>query len=171
MADQVGALMQVARVSLERGPGEPVPVHRALEDAIGALVAAIHESGAHIEVTSPLPSAAIPRAELALVLQNVLANAIKYGRPGVTPHIRVSGSEGEEHVEIRIADNGIGLSQRDLAHIFSIFGRAREGLPGTGLGLAVARRVLSRRGGSISATSAGPGHGSEFVITLSAGGG
>jgi PAS domain S-box-containing protein len=171
MADQVGALMEVARVSLGRAPEEPVPAALALDDAIGALVAAIHESGAQIELTSQLPSTMMPRVELALVLQNVLANAIKYRRPDLPPQIRVSGSEGEEHVEIRIADNGIGMSRRDLAHIFSIFGRAQEGVPGTGMGLAVTRRVLGRRGGSISATSPGIGQGSEFILTLPAGGG
>jgi signal transduction histidine kinase len=111
----------------------------------------------------------VPRAELTLVLQNLLANAIKYRRPGQRPRITLSGAVAGDHVEVRIADDGIGLAETDHSHIFTIFGRAHPGASGTGMGLALCRRILERRSGSISVVSAGPGKGSEFILRLPAG--
>jgi len=168
MSAQIDALMQVARVALATGPDEPVPVRLALEDALNALHAAICESNADVELQEPLPVTAVPRAEMALVLQNLLANAIRYRREEENPRITVSGCVRDGCVEVRIADNGAGLSEADRAHIFAVFGRAQQGVPGTGMGLAVCRRLLERRGGSISASSEGPGRGSVFVLRVPA---
>jgi signal transduction histidine kinase len=71
-------------------------------------------------------------------------------------------------VELRVADKGVGMSAEDRAHVFAIFGRGREDVPGTGMGLAVVQRMVNRRGGSIAVHSEGPGRGSEFVLRLPA---
>jgi PAS domain S-box-containing protein len=168
MSEQVDALMQVARVALGDAPDEPVPVQLALEDALNALVAAIGEADAEIEVQGELPAAAVPRAEMALVLQNLISNAIKFRRENVRPHVTVSGTARGDDVEVRVADNGIGLSDEDRAHIFAIFSRVQSRVPGTGLGLAVCRRIVERRGGSMSGSSAGRGRGSRFTVRLPA---
>jgi PAS domain S-box-containing protein len=168
MAAQVSAIMQVARVSLGREFDAQVPVELALEDALNALRAAIVEAGAEIEVDGPLPAAAIPRAEMALVLQNLLANAIKFHREGEPPRVTVSGGAAGDCVEVRVADQGIGLSEADRAHVIGVYGRTRPGAPGTGMGLAVCRRIVERRGGSITAQSAGHDRGSQFTVRLPA---
>jgi PAS domain S-box-containing protein len=169
MSAQVAALMDLAQVALGEGPDTLVPVQLPLDDALDGLRAAIGEAGAVIEVRGTLPCAAVPRAELTLVLQNLLANAIKYRRPGQRPRITLSGAVAGDHVEVRIADDGIGLAETDHSHIFTIFGRAHPGASGTGMGLALCRRILERRSGSISVVSAGPGKGSEFILRLPAG--
>ena len=87
-------------------------------------------------------------------------------RPDAPPRITISGAVVGECVEVRIADNGIGMSADERAHVFAIFGRSREDVPGTGMGLAVCQRLVKRRGGSISVRSEGPGKGSEFVLRL-----
>ena len=168
MSAQVTALMALARVALGDARQAPVPVQLALDDAIDAMRAAIHEAGAVVDVCGPLPSAAMPRVELTLVLQNLLANAIRYRQPGRRPRVTLSGSVGDGYVELRVADNGIGLSEADRPRIFAIFGRADSGVPGTGIGLALCRRILERRSGSIAVASAGVGHGSEFTLRLPA---
>jgi PAS domain S-box-containing protein len=163
---QVDALLRLARVALGHVPPEPVPLDVALEDACNTLRAAIRESGAEIVVRGELPAARMSRAELSLLLQNMLANAIKFHRPGVTPRIEISGAVAGGYVELRIADNGVGLSTQDRTHLFAIFGRGRDDVPGTGMGLAVCQRMVNRRGGSITAHSEGRGKGSEFVLRL-----
>jgi PAS domain S-box-containing protein len=167
LSAQVRGLMDVAQVALGASPEESVLVVVAVQDALDALRAAVEATGAEIEV-QPLPAAQVPRAEMSLVLQNLIANAIKYHRRDVAPRITVSGSQFEGYLEMRVADNGVGLSAADSARIFGVFERAQPGVPGTGMGLAVARRMLERHGGSISGTSAGPGLGSQFTVRLSA---
>ena len=100
------------------------------------------------------------------MLQNLVANGIKYHRRDAPPRITVSGSTGETYVEIRVADNGIGLSADDRVRVFGVFARASPDVPGTGMGLATAQRMVERHGGTISVASAGPGRGSEFTVRL-----
>jgi PAS domain S-box-containing protein len=168
MSAQVEALMQLARVALEHAPDEPTLVHDALSEAFDALHAGLEETGAQLRVQEPLPNVGVPRAELALVLQNLIANAIKFRRPGVPPCITVSATADATTVELRVADNGVGLSREAAARIFGLFERDRAGVPGTGVGLAVCRHILERRGGAISVSSAGPGQGAEFALRLPA---
>ena len=78
----------------------------------------------------------------------------------------MSGSTGETYVELRVADNGIGLTPADRVRVFGVFERAAPEIPGTGIGLATAQRMVERHGGTISAASAGLGRGSEFTVRL-----
>jgi signal transduction histidine kinase len=171
LSDQVRGLMEVAQVALGRENGEQVSLEVAIKDAIDALRAAALECGAEIEVQHPLPDVQVPRTELSAVLQNVISNAIKYRQEGVTPRIEIAAERGETIIEVRVADNGLGLSDAELDRIFGLFERGASDQPGTGMGLAVARRMLERLGGTILARSPGRGQGSEFtvLVPLSAG--
>jgi signal transduction histidine kinase len=166
LSRQIRGLMQVARVALGDLPTERAPLAATVADACAALRAAERAAGARIEVVEPLPDVPVPRAEMALVLQNLLSNGIKYHRPGVAPEVTVFASSGEAQVEVHVADNGVGLSAEDRARIFGLFERMRPGVPGTGMGLAVARRMVERHGGTIAVASAGPDRGSEFTVRL-----
>ena len=166
LSDQIRALMQVAQVALGAGPGERVKLSVAVRDAVDALRGAAVEARAEIVVHEPLPAVEVPRTEVALVLQNVIANAIKYRREGVRPQVEIAAEVGEQTVEVRVADNGVGLSPADLERVFGLFARGDTDAPGTGMGLAVARRMLEHQGGSLAAQSAGPGQGSEFTLSL-----
>lgn len=167
MSAQVSALLGVAQVALEH-PDEPVSLEAPLDDSLNALRTAIGESGAVIDVHHPLPATSVPRAEMALVFQNLIGNALKFRRPGEAPCVTLKGSDRDGRVRLRVADNGIGLSRDAAARVFGMFERGSSKVPGTGVGLAVCRRILERRGGSIAVASAGPGQGSEFVLELPA---
>jgi signal transduction histidine kinase len=171
LSGQVRGLMEVAQVALGRETREQVSLEVAIKDAIDALRAAAVECGAEIEVSRPVPDVDVPRTELSAVLQNVISNAIKYRRDGVTPRIVIAAECGEAIIEVRVADNGRGLSDEELDRIFGLFERGGSDQPGTGMGLAVARRMLERLGGTILARSPGRGQGSEFtvLVPLSAG--
>jgi signal transduction histidine kinase len=166
LSGQVRGLMEVARVALGGDSAERVPVEVAVRDAVDALRAAIAATGAEVDIRCPLPAARLPRTVLSLVIQNLIGNAIKYHRHDTPPRIVVSGAAGDGYVEVRVADNGVGLSEADLSGIFDLFARGRTGVPGTGMGLAVSRRMLERHGGSLRGSSAGPGCGSEFTVRL-----
>jgi PAS domain S-box-containing protein len=168
MSAQVDALMDVARTARGDEPDGAAPVELALEDALSALRTTIEEAGAQVDVVRPLPVAAAPRAELAIILQNLIANALKFNRPGVPAHVTVSGRLDDGCAEVRVADEGLGLTEGDRRRIFGIFARARPDVPGSGIGLALVRRILERRGGSIAVESAGPDQGAEFAMRLPA---
>jgi CheY-like chemotaxis protein/two-component sensor histidine kinase len=110
----------------------------------------------------------VDAGRLEQVLVNLLHNASKYTDEG--GHIELSVSEAEEHVVIRVRDNGIGIPRGLLTRIFDPFTQAERSLDrsegGLGIGLTLAQRVIEMHGGTITANSQGPGQGSEFVIRL-----
>ncbi|HEX5461013.1 MAG TPA: hybrid sensor histidine kinase/response regulator [Steroidobacteraceae bacterium] len=105
---------------------------------------------------------------LGRVMTNLLENASKYSGQG--GRLRVSARRSEREVEVRILDDGIGIREEDLPHVFEPYFRSRSSRSGvedgSGLGLALARRIVELHGGTIQAKSGGPGLGSEFTMRL-----
>jgi PAS domain S-box-containing protein len=166
LSGQIRGLMQVAQVALGSRPEEYTPVAVAVRDAVEALRAAAAAARAEVVVTEPVPEVLVPRTEVSLVLQNVIANAIKYRREGVPPRVEVDVTVSEQDVQIRVADNGVGLSAKDVERVFGLFERGPTQAEGTGLGLAVARRMLERLGGALEAESPGLGQGTVFTLRV-----
>lgn len=166
LSAQIRGLMEVARVALGDESGERVEVSVAVRDAVEALRAAAIEAAADVVVHEPLPAVEVPRSEVALVLQNVIANAIRYRRPDVPPRVELTAEADDEQLELRVADNGVGIAPEDLNRVFGLFERGPTAAPGTGMGLAIARRMLERLDGSLVASSPGPGHGSVFTLRV-----
>ena len=111
-----------------------------------------------------------PRPDLVLlgqVFQNLVANAVKF-HDSEAPQVRVSGRELDHGWEFTVEDNGIGIAPRDAERIFKMFQRLhdREAFEGTGIGLAICRKIIERHGGEIRVEPA-EGGGSRFVFTLS----
>lgn len=104
------------------------------------------------------------------VLQNLLANAVKYTDPGGS--IELSAAREGDHVVLRVADNGVGIEDSLLPHLFELFTQAEQSIDraegGLGIGLHLVRKLVELHGGTVSATSAGPGKGSEFSVKLPA---
>jgi signal transduction histidine kinase len=123
-----------------------------------------------------LPSLIADPTQIRQLLQNLIGNALKFHRPDVPPVVRVSGeviaevgSESDQHgrCRLKIEDNGIGMEEKYLDRIFSPFKRlhGRSQFEGTGMGLAICRRIVERHGGDISVAST-PGEGTCFTIEL-----
>jgi signal transduction histidine kinase len=106
-------------------------------------------------------------ARLGQVLDNLLSNAIKYTPAGGSVHVEVSGQDRLARIEV--TDNGIGVAQEELGQLFSRFYRAasatRRAIPGTGLGLVIARAIVEEHGGTISLESR-EGEGTSVTVTL-----
>jgi signal transduction histidine kinase len=115
----------------------------------------------------------VDRVQLGQVLQNLVANAVKFHAPGGAPHVTISAAEEPDEPgwwRITVADDGIGIEARNLDRIFRVFQRLHttEEYPGTGIGLAICRRIVERHGGRLWVDSA-PGHGSAFHVSLPGG--
>jgi signal transduction histidine kinase/CheY-like chemotaxis protein len=168
----VDDLLDVSRITrgkiqIERKPCELGGIIAAAVEMASPL---IMERGQRLSVIAPergLPVQA-DQARLTQAVANLLTNAAKYTGPAGT--ITVSAQEDGSEAVIRVRDSGAGIAQELLPHVFDLFVQGRSALDraqgGLGIGLTVVKQVVSLHGGSVSAHSAGPGQGSEFVIRL-----
>lgn len=144
----------------------PVPAQLAVDLALKNLTAAVRESGATVTV-GELPAVTVRESHLTQLFQNLLGNAIKYRCPDRPPAIEVLATEAGGYWSFTISDNGIGIPERYHETIFGLFKRlhANSEYAGTGIGLAICRRIVERYGGKIWVESS-PGKGSTFFFTI-----
>ena len=139
----------------------------ALQRALLNLRGAIEERGALV-THGPLPPVLADETQLVQLFQNLVGNAIKYQRPGGVPQVHVSVTRsGEDKWMFAVKDNGLGIDPQYFEKIFGMFQRLhkREEFAGTGIGLAICKKIVERHGGSISVESQ-PGQGSTFFFAL-----
>ena len=162
-------LLAYSRVGTKGGTFAPLPMKDAYDNALKNLKAAIDETGAVI-TRGELPMVNADASQMTQLLQNLIGNAIKFHGPK-KPEITVNAERKGGQWVISVADNGIGIEPQYFERIFLIFQRlhGRAQYKGTGIGLAVCKRIVERHGGSIWVESK-PGQGSIFYFTLSDGG-
>jgi light-regulated signal transduction histidine kinase (bacteriophytochrome) len=168
MQEMINALLELSRVGTRGEAPAPTDVEAVIERTLKVLKRAIEETEA--EVThDPLPTVMADEAQLAQVFQNLIANAIKFRREGVPPRVHISAEQRGDEWMFSVADNGIGIDPDQAERIFQIFQRlhTREEYEGTGIGLALCKRIVERHGGRIWVASE-VGHGSTFTFTLPA---
>jgi len=142
----------------------PLDVETLLGEALSSLNAAIEESGAQI-THDPLPTM-VTDSRIENVLQNLIGNAIKYCRKDVAPEIHISARTEADHWIFSVRDNGIGIEPQYQKTIFQVFHRLHgKDVPGTGVGLALAQKIVETNGGRMWVESV-PGAGSTFYFTL-----
>ena len=140
----------------------------ALQKALFNLRGAIEQSGALV-TQDPLPEVTADEIQLVQLFQNLIGNAIKYQGAGI-PHIHVSATRnGAPKWIFSVKDNGLGIDPQFFERIFGMFQRLhkRDEFEGTGMGLAICKKIVERHGGNISVESK-PGLGSTFSFTLAA---
>jgi PAS domain S-box-containing protein len=137
----------------------------ALRHALSNLRSAIEESGALV-THDPLPEVMADEMQLIQLFQNLVGNAIKYQNPGV-PKIHIAASNGGRQYKFSVQDNGLGIDPQYFDRIFGMFQRLhkREEFAGTGIGLAICKKIVERHGGQISVESQ-PGVGSTFRFAM-----
>lgn len=167
MQSLISDLLEFSRAGKRQAPLEAIEAAPILEQAIENLAGVIKESRAEIR-HGPMPRVPADPVQLSQVFQNLIANAIKFR--GDQPPVVEVGAElkGEEWVFF-VRDNGIGIDPQDHGRIFEVFKRlhARERYPGTGVGLAICKKVIEGHGGRIWVESEA-GRGSTFYFTLPA---
>lgn len=173
-------LLSFSRVATKTQPFVPVDLEGLTREVLSDLEVSIEQSGAMVELHN-LPTIDADPSQMRQLIQNLVGNAIKFCRPDVAPQIRVTGEckecsngisgsngNGQRNLcRIVVEDNGIGFDEKYLDKIFTVFQRlhGRTEYEGSGIGLAVCRRIVERHHGTISAESA-PGSGSRFIVTL-----
>ncbi|MBF0333690.1 MAG: hypothetical protein HQL40_08590, partial [Alphaproteobacteria bacterium] len=167
MSRMIADLLQYSRVSSRPHQLGPVPLGEAVAEALSNLASRVEETGGVIEV-GDLPELRADRGQMVSLMQNLIGNALKYHAEDRPPRVRVSASRGPDQCwTIDIADNGIGIAAEHLGRIFQVFQRLhpRDQYDGTGIGLAICRKVAERHGGRIAIDST-PGVGSTFSVIL-----
>jgi signal transduction histidine kinase len=161
----VSDLLDYSRVETQGKPLAPTPAESALTEAIDNLEMTMADAGATVE-RSPLPTVAADRAQLVRLFQNLIGNAIKY-RGDAPPRVEVWAELQDDEWVFHVQDNGIGIDAQYHGRIFVIFQRlhSREAYSGTGIGLAVCKRIVERFGGRIWVEST-LGNGSDFCFAL-----
>ncbi len=170
MQGLINDLLAYSRVGTQRKEIEPTDCEAVLDRVLVNLRAAVGESDA--EVThDPLPTVLSDSTQLGQVFQNLLSNAIKY-RSDKPPKVHVGADKKEGEWLLSVRDNGIGIDRKYFDRIFTIFQRlhTKEEYPGTGIGLAICKKIVERHGGRIWVESQ-PGEGSTFYFTAQAAGG
>ncbi len=160
MASMLEGLLRYAKVG-GSDEVEDVDLNEVVRMALANLEATIHNSGAQVEV-GPMPHIQGNRDHLALLFQNLIGNAIRH-RGEAEPRITVAGERQSSHWLFRVRDNGPGVSAEQAGQIFGLFTSA-GGRVGSGIGLAICRRVVESHGGRIWVQSP-PGPGATFVFT------
>jgi light-regulated signal transduction histidine kinase (bacteriophytochrome) len=164
----INDLLAYSRVGTRGKPFKPTDCTIIFREARDNLMKAIEESSAVI-TQAPLPMVRGDEVQLIQLFQNLLANAIKF-RSQESPQIQVSAERRGQEWVFAIKDNGIGIASEHQARIFSIFQRLhhRSEYPGTGIGLAICKKIVERHGGRIWVESQ-PGEGSTFYFSIPGG--
>jgi two-component system, chemotaxis family, sensor kinase Cph1 len=169
-------LARYSRLGQHANPLAPCALDTVLGEVVADLELPIAAIGATIH-SEPLPVIMCDPSQIHQVLQNIISNALKYRHPDRSPEVKISattrpggGSLGLASLpilELKIADNGIGFDERYRERIFEPFQRLNiaDDYEGSGIGLAICRKIIDRHGGTVTGTSR-PGEGSVFTITL-----
>ena len=177
-------LLAFSRIATSQVLNQPVPLSEVVNEVLDSLSVAIEESNAQIEVDD-LPTIPGERMQLSQLFQNLLANALKFRRTSlegksIIPQIAIRARQlarselpasliparhAERYYQIEVKDNGIGFDEKYLDRIFQVFQRlhGKHEFAGTGIGLAIAQKVVTNHGGAITASSK-PNEGATFCV-------
>jgi PAS domain S-box-containing protein len=166
MKTLINDLLVYSRVNTKESPLEDVDINKIVEQTRNNLHASIEESGAVIN-SEPLPVVKANNLQMNQLFQNLVSNAIKFRKPDVSPVVNVSAKHAGDEWLFTVQDNGIGIDKEFSDKIFVIFQRLHNSseYPGTGIGLAICKRIVEKLGGHLWVESA-PGEGSTFTFTI-----
>ncbi len=167
MQNLIMSLLEYSRITTAVKPFEKIDLSNAMAEAMSNLEILIKDKKAILEVTA-LPVVEGDLNQIIQVFQNLIENALKFHKPGESPHIRIYANRVTEFSwQIVVEDRGIGFDEKYLSKIFMPFQQlhGKSEYKGTGMGLAICQKIIKRHGGIITATSE-PGKGASFIFTL-----
>jgi len=168
MQMQIQGLLTYSRVSTRSNPFEKISLNEVLKEALMNISASVKESGAQIE-SADLPVVLGDKYLLLSVFQNLIGNAVKFRKDGIVPKINILATDTRisDKIEVSISDNGIGIPEKDIDKIFFIFQRlhSQDKYQGTGIGLAVVKKIIEKHGGEIHVESV-LNEGTKFIFSL-----
>lgn len=160
-------LLKLSSVTINARPFEPVNLNTLVQEVVEDLEARITQSGAQLNI-KPLPTLEADVTQMRQLFQNLIGNALKYHREGLSPRVEVTARPLRDEVwEILVRDNGIGIEAHQIELVFQPFERANSGalFEGNGMGLAICKKIVDRHGGTLRLVSQ-PNEGTTFILTL-----
>jgi light-regulated signal transduction histidine kinase (bacteriophytochrome) len=166
MQELINDLLTYSRVGTRAMTLKPIETALLVDQVIGDLGGVIQDTHGTV-VRDELPVVRGDSTQLRQLFQNLIANALKFHRPDVAPEVQVSAADDDRMWQFSVSDNGIGIEPQYLERIFVLFQRlhSRSDYPGTGIGLAICKKIVERHGGQMQVESE-PGHGTTFRFTL-----
>jgi len=166
MQTLINDLLVFSRVTTKAQPFVPVDLNTVVHEVVHDLEVRIHQAGAEVRI-GELPMIDADPSQMHQLIQNLISNGLKFHKPDTPPRVSISGKVSHDSAEIVVSDEGIGFEERYADRIFTMFERlhGRGTYEGTGIGLAICRKIAQRHGGDILAQST-PGQGSTFTVTL-----
>lgn len=162
-------LLEMSRIGRLVNPPQNIPLDTLVRQAVALVAGQIAERGVSVVIAPNLPAVHGDLPRLLEVFQNLVDNAVKFMGNQPSPRLEIGANLAKNgSVICHVRDNGIGIEPRYHSKIFSLFERLDQTIPGTGIGLALARRIVEVHGGRIWVESDGPGHGATFYFTLPA---
>lgn len=163
----IDSLLEFSQIAYRITAPKPVALSGVVRDALVLLEGHVEETGGTVEI-APLPEIMGDPELLKRLAQNLISNALKYRRPGKAPIVRIYCREREDDIDLIVEDEGIGIDSQHVGRIFEVFQRLHRDetvYQGTGVGLALARRIVESHNGVITLdTTYGPG--ARFVVTF-----
>jgi signal transduction histidine kinase len=159
-------LLDLARVGSKMNPPEEVPLQVVVKDALDMVAGWIIQKGVEVVATKEPVMLCGDRTRLVEVFQNLVDNAIKFMGDQPNPRVEIGVEKAGEENVFFVRDNGIGIDPRYQPKIFGLFEKYDPGTKGTGIGLALVKRIVEVHGGKIWVESAGIGKGTTFRFTL-----
>lgn len=169
MQDMIDALLTYSRLTTRAKPPQRVDLNQVIEDLKKVeLATMLDEAQGNIHVPKPLPSVQADPSQMHQLFQNLIGNGLKFHKEGIAPEIIIRAHDAENNmVRIEVEDNGIGIDEKYLGQLFTMFKRlhSREQYEGAGIGLASCKKIIERHGGNLGIRST-LGKGSAFWFTL-----
>ena len=174
MQTLINDLLTFSRVTTKARPFTPVNLAEVAADVVNDLEGRIEQVKGRVEIVGTLPVIDAEALQMRQLLQNLMGNALKFRRPEEPPVVKVAaeivsgpGTPPQQLCKLTVSDNGIGFDEKYLDRIFNVFQRlhTRNEYEGTGMGLAITRKIVLYHGGEITAKST-LGQGATFIVTL-----
>jgi light-regulated signal transduction histidine kinase (bacteriophytochrome) len=168
----ISDLLELSRVGRTTEEFVPVALDEALDGALHNLADKIEETGTRVERLTALPTVAGDKSLLISLLENLVGNAVKYRRDGVAPVVQIAAEREPDMWQVTVRDNGIGIDPQYAERIFAVFQRLhlRDKYGGTGIGLALCRKIVEFHGGHIWLDTVESPPGAAFTFTVPEGG-
>lgn len=164
LQQQIAALLSMSRLDGDTDELVSIDLDDVARDVLDQLTPLITSTGAVVNVGN-LPSILAEPASLTAVIRNFVSNSLVYRSPERPPVIDISAESTTQHITVSVTDNGMGLDAEDVDRLFQMFQRGDSGQPGTGIGLALCARLISRLGGEVGAEPIEP-YGSRFWFSV-----
>jgi len=159
-------LLELSRVGKVVGIKEEVSLNDLANEALNIVAGQINKLGVQVEIAPDLPVIYVDRSRFVEVFQNIIDNAVKYMGKQPEPHIEIGSRQKNGEDVYYVRDNGMGVEQRYHENIFGLFNKLDQSSEGTGIGLAIVKRIIEVHGGNIWIESDGKDKGTIFYFTI-----